>query len=72
LSSWTGVSTAGVGSEILCNSPSKESLDKWIRLFGLSSFTKWNRGNWALDISKGCNTRSVDVAISAELSPNDQ
>jgi hypothetical protein len=40
------------------------------RLFGLSGFTKYSRGGWTLDISEGCDTRLVDAAIRAALSPN--
>jgi hypothetical protein len=39
----TEVSTSGVGSETLGNSPSKESLDKWTRSLGHSSFTEWRK-----------------------------
>jgi hypothetical protein len=61
---------SGVGSEMLGIAPAKESLDKFTRLFGISSFTECNRGDWTLDISEGCDTWLVDVAISVVLSPN--
>jgi hypothetical protein len=50
--------------------PLEESLDKYTRLSGLSTFTKYNREDWTLDISEGCDTRSVDAAIRTAFSPN--
>jgi hypothetical protein len=38
LESEIGVFATGIGSVTLGNSPSKESLNKWSRLFGFSSF----------------------------------
>jgi hypothetical protein len=66
----TGVCAAGVEGGMLGRAPSDESLDKFIRLSGISSFTECNRGGWTLDISEGCDTRSVDAAMRATLSPN--
>jgi hypothetical protein len=54
----------------LGRAPSNESLDKLSRLSGFSSFMECNRGGWTLDISEGCDTRSVDAAMRAALSPN--
>jgi hypothetical protein len=66
----TWVCAAGVGSGMLGRAPLDESLDKFTRLSGFSSFTECNRGGWTLDISEGCDTRSVNVAMRAALSPN--
>jgi hypothetical protein len=66
----TGVSIVGVGSETFGNSPLEESLDKWTRSLGHLSFTEWRRGGWTLDISEGCDKRSVDAAIRIAISPN--
>jgi hypothetical protein len=65
-----GVCVAGVGGGTLGIAPSEESLDRFTRLFGFSSFTEYNRGGWIVDISEGYNTRSMDVAMRAVLSPN--
>lgn len=70
LESLTGVSRAGVGSETFSNSSLEESLDKWTRSLGHSSFTEWRRDGWILEISKGCNKRSMDAAIRIVVSPN--
>jgi hypothetical protein len=40
----TGMCAAGIGNEMLEIAPLEESLDKFTRLSGLSSFTKWSRG----------------------------
>jgi hypothetical protein len=48
--------------------PSEESLDKFIRLSGLSSFTECSKGGWTLDKFEGCDIRLVDVAIRVALS----
>jgi hypothetical protein len=66
----TGVCTAGVGGGTLGRAPLDESLDKITRLSGFSSFTECNRGGWTLDISEGYDTRFVDAAMRAALSPN--
>jgi hypothetical protein len=66
----TGICAAGVGGGTLGRAPSDESLDKFTRLSGISSFTECNRGGWILDISEGCDTSSVDAAMRAALSPN--
>jgi hypothetical protein len=66
----TGVCAAGVGGGTLGRAPSDESLDKFTRLSGIYSFTECNRGGWILDISEGCDTRSMDAAMKAALSPN--
>jgi hypothetical protein len=60
----------GVGGGMLGRAPSKESLDRFTRLSGFSSFTECNSGGWTLDISEGCDTRFVDAAMRAALSPN--
>jgi hypothetical protein len=65
-----GVCVAGVGGGTLRRAPLDESLDKFTRLSGFSSFMECNRGGWTLDISDGCNIRSVDAAMRAALSPN--
>jgi hypothetical protein len=64
------VCAAGIGSEALGIAPSEESLDKFTRLSGHSSFTEWRRDGWILDISEGWDIRSVDAAIRAAMSPN--
>jgi hypothetical protein len=65
-----GVFFAGVGCGALGIAPSEESLDKFTRLSGLSSFTECNMRGWTLDISEGYDTRSVDAAMRAALNPN--
>ena len=60
----------GVEGGMLGRTSSNESLDKFTRLSGFSSFTEYNKGGWILDISNGCDTRSVDAAMRATLSPN--
>jgi hypothetical protein len=55
----------GVGGGTLEIAPSEESLDKFTRLSGISNFTDCSRGSWTLDISEGCNTRSVDASMRA-------
>jgi hypothetical protein len=70
LESLTGVYAVGAGGGTLGITPSEESLDKFIGLSGLSSFTKCNTGGWKLDIYKCCDTRSVDAAMKDALSPN--
>jgi hypothetical protein len=64
------VSAVGVGSGTFGIAPSEESLDKSTRLSRLSSFIEWRRGDWTLHIFEGYDTRSVDAAIRAALSPN--
>jgi hypothetical protein len=64
------VCAARVGGGTLGRAPLEESLDKFTRLSGFSSFTECNRGGWTWDISEGCDTRSVDAAMRAVLSPN--
>jgi hypothetical protein len=54
----------------LDNSGLEEFRNKWTRLSGLSSFIEWRREGWTLNISNGWDTRSVDTAIRAVLSPN--
>jgi hypothetical protein len=66
----TGVCTARVGGRALGRAPSNESLDKFTRLSGFSSFMECNKGGWTLDISEGCDTRSVDAAMRTALNPN--
>jgi hypothetical protein len=66
----TGVCAVGVGGGTLGRAPSDKLLEKFTRLSGFSSFTEYNRGGWTLDISKGCDIRSVDAAMRAALSPN--
>jgi hypothetical protein len=70
LESLTGVYTSGVGRGLLGRAPKEESLDKFTRISGFSSFTECSRGGWTLDISEGCDTRSVDAAMRTALSPN--
>jgi hypothetical protein len=70
LESLTRVCAKGIGSGTLEIAPLEESLDKYTRLSGLSTFTKYNREDWTLDISEGCDTRSVDAAIRTAFSPN--
>ena len=70
MESLTGVSAEGVGSGTFGITSSEESLDKLTRLFGLSRFIEWRRGGWTLHIFEGYNTRLVDAAIRAPLSPN--
>jgi hypothetical protein len=72
LKSLIRVQAAGVLSETLGIAPSKESLDKSIRSLGHTSFTKWRRGGWTLDMSEGWDKRSVDAVIKAAVSPNAQ
>jgi hypothetical protein len=64
------VCIVGVGGEALGIVPLEESLDKFTRLFEVSSFTKYSREGWILDIFEGCDTRSMDAAMRAALSPN--
>jgi hypothetical protein len=59
-----------VGGGFLGTTPSEESLDKFTRLSGFSSFMECNRGGWILDISEGYDIRFVDAAMRAALSPN--
>jgi hypothetical protein len=66
----TGVFVAGIGSETLNNSPLEESLDKWTRPSGHSSFIEWRRGGWTLFILEGWLKSLVDAAIRAAVSPN--
>jgi hypothetical protein len=66
----TEVCAVGVGGGTLRRAPSKESLDKFTRLSGFSSFTECNRGGLILDKSEGYDTRSVDIAMRVALSPN--
>jgi hypothetical protein len=70
LESLIGMCAVGVGGGTLGRAPLEESLDKFSRLSGFSNFTECNRGGWTLDISEDCDTRSVDVAMRAVLSPN--
>jgi hypothetical protein len=63
------VCAAGVGGGTLGRAPSDKALDKFTRLSGFSSFTECNRGGWTLDIFGGYDTRSVDAAMRAALSP---
>jgi hypothetical protein len=70
LESLTRVCAVGVGGGTLGRTPSEESLDKFTRLSGFSSFTECSRGGWTLDIFEGYDTRSVDAAMRATLSPN--
>jgi hypothetical protein len=58
-----------LGGGTLGRALSDKSLDKFTRLSGFSSFTEWNKGGWILDISEGCDTRSMDAAMRATLSP---
>jgi hypothetical protein len=70
LESLTGVWVVGVGSDAEGNPPSEESLDKWTRPSGNSSFTEWRMGGWTLDISEGWDKRIVDADIRVAISPN--
>jgi hypothetical protein len=66
----TWVCAVGVWGGTLGRASSVESLDKFTRLSGFSSFTECNKRDWTLDIFEGCDTRSMDAAMKAALSPN--
>jgi hypothetical protein len=70
LESLIGVCAVGVEGGTFGIAPSQESLDKFTRLSRLSNFTECSMGGWTLDISDGYDTRSVDAAMRATLSPN--